>query len=719
MNHLRTHTKIAVSLLVIGICFHCGCLPKQPFYLSKKGDWKDHYIGKATKIDYPNVDIPSLAEVCKTEEPLHLYNPDPKAMWELSLEEAIHITLKNSKVIRTLNGVGFSPGGVSGVPGSLLQGGGNRTVYDPALIESDPMYGQEAALAAFDAQLTASTTWTKDYGRTGNYYNSTDGVRFDVGISKTAATGTQFRVMHADQYNYKYDAAPSWTGAPTRDSSWTSGFDIGVRHPLLRGGGIEFNRIVGPEYAYRPGQYNGVAIARIRTDMDLTDFEMATRNLVADVERAYWNLHYAYHRLESVRSGRDAAYQTWLQTKNHADVGSAQGSAHQLAQAEQNFFQFRQQTETAQNNLFKAESTMRYIMGLTVSDGRLIRPIDDPITAPIRLDWQNIMCETLFRSPELRKQKWVVKQRELELKGSKNFMLPQLDLTANHSIGSSAGADKLLGANDSAYGLLTGSGWSLGLDAMVPLGWRRELAGVRNAELNLTKAIAILREQELELTHQLGDSFREINSAYQQMQTTLSTHRSATAEVQAVQNAYEAQKTTIDQVLQAQRRKAEAETGYFSAVVDYNLAIMTLHYRKGSLLEYNNVCLAEGEWPGKAYFDAKRRARERAAGHYFNYGATLPSVVSRGTYRQYQHNYDSMSYDTLPTTLHNGNDDYLASPASDQGLRVIETTPTVVIPTPVLPRPGNNAPVSFVTPEVASPESTSTLTPARNMRYVR
>jgi len=360
-------------------------------------------------------------------------------------------------------------------------------------------------------------------------------------------------------------------------------------------------------------------------------------------------------------------------------------------------------------------------MGLTASDGRLIRPIDDPITAPIRLDWQNIMCEAMFRSPELRKSKWIIKQRELELKGSKNFMLPQLDLTANHSINSSAGADRLLGANDSAYGLLTGSGWSLGLDAMVPLGWRRELAGVRNAELNLTKAIAIWREQELELTHQLTDSVREINSAYQQMQSMLAMYRAATEEVNAVQNAYDAQKTTIDQVLQAHRRRAEAETGYVSAVVDYNLAIMTLHYRKGSLLEYNNVCLAEGEWPGKAYFDAKRRARERAAGHYFNYGATLPGVVSRGTYRQYQHNYDSMSYDTLPTTLHNEDNDFSTPLIPEAGLRVIETTPTMVIPTPVLPRPGNNAPVSFVTPEVASPSPgpTSTLTPARNMRYVR
>jgi hypothetical protein len=62
---------------------------------------------------------------------------------------------------------------------------------------------------------------------------------------------------------------------------------------------------------------------------------------------------------------------------------------------------------------------------------------------------------------------------------------------------------------------------------------------------------------------------------------------------------------------------------------------MRLQYRKGSLLEYNGVYLAEGPWPGKAYFDALRRARQRDASLYFNYGFTRPSVISRGPHPQH------------------------------------------------------------------------------------
>jgi len=728
MNRFRHITPFAVSLLIVGICCQVGCRPQQPLYLTEKGRWQSHYLDKATKIEFPNVDTPSLPEVCDTTPPLTLANPDPSAMWDLTLEEAIQMALKNSTVIRTLSGVGYSQAGVAGVPGALLQSPASvRTVYDPALAESDPRSGPEAALAAFDAQLNMGAKWQKSdtpyrtnvnpnpFGPPilGTVGVQADAGTFNLGIEKYAATGTSFFLNHINQYN-----VGGATGTPV---TWSNYLEGGFRHRLLRGGGIEFNRIAGPSGT--PGVYGGVAIARINTDMALSDFEMATRNLVADVERAYWNLYYAFRRLDSVRSGRDAAQRTWYSTQTYADVGAARGRAYQLAQAAQNFFTFQQQTQLAQNNLFRAESAMRYILGLTTSDGRLIRPSDEPITAPIQLDWHNVMCEALFRSPELRKLKWTVKQRELELTASKNFMLPNLDLDAGYRV---SGAGKELTGSNSAYSSLTGgdyTGWTLGLTASAPFGWRRELAGVRNAQLNLAKHIKLLQEQELELKHQIADSFREIDSAYLQMQTTYSSYRAATREVEAVQNAYEAETTTLDQVLQAQRRQSEAETGYYSSVVDYNLAIMTLHYRKGSLLEFNNVCLTEGEWPAKAYFDAKRKARERDAGHYFNYGYTLPGVVSRGAYQQHQHGYNSAAYDVLPTALPQGDHYDTAPPPAptiDGIFKVIETestSPTTAIPAPVLPKPGSTTPVSFTTPAVATP--TPTLTPSRNMRYVQ
>jgi len=251
-------------------------------------------------------------------------------------------------------------------------------------------------------------------------------------------------------------------------------------------------------------------------------------NLRSDVEKAYWNLSYAYHRLESTRSGRDAAYQTWKQTKTYQEIGDRRGMAQHLTQAEQNYFAARQQMERAQNNLFRAEAVLRYIVGLASTDNRLIRPIDNPTTEPMKLDWHGTLLEAFSLSSELRKQKREVEQREHEL--------------------------------------TTFSG-------------QQEQAAVRNAQLQLARAKAILREQELELTRQLADSYRDISLTHQQMRTALAAYRVSSEEVQAVRTAYEQNTTTLDQLLQAQRRQSESNTMYYSSVIDYNLAISSLHRR--------------------------------------------------------------------------------------------------------------------------------------------
>jgi hypothetical protein len=60
------------------------------------------------------------------------------------------------------------------------------------------------------------------------------------------------------------------------------------------------------------------------------------------------------------------------------------------------------------------------------------------------------------------------------------------------------------------------------------------------------------------------------------------------------------------------------------------------------------VFLAEGPWPGKAYFDAHRRARQRDASLYLDYGHSRPAVFSRGAITQ---NFESLGADARPMQL--------------------------------------------------------------------
>ena len=86
-------------------------------------------------------------------------------------------------------------------------------------------------------------------------------------------------------------------------------------------------------------------------------------------------------------------------------AGAIGGEAEKEAQARQQYFIFRSTVQTALNDLYRAENRVRYIMGISVSDGRLIRTKDDPTTARISFDWHEIQEEGLARSVELRPQK--------------------------------------------------------------------------------------------------------------------------------------------------------------------------------------------------------------------------------------------------------------------------------------------------------------------------
>jgi hypothetical protein len=172
------------------------------------------------------------------------------------------------------------------------------------------------------------------------------------------------------------------------------------------------------------------------------------------------------------------------------------------------------------------------------------------------------------------------------------------------------------------------------LEMNVPIGFRRELSGIRHQELLMARERAILQDLELEISHQLGDSIRDIDLNYGLLQTNFNRRVAAEAEVQAMNFSYEAGRVSLDLLLQAQARRAESESAYYRSLVDYNRSIMNVHYRKGSLLDYDGVYLSEGQWPAKAYFDAMRQARKRDAALYMDYGYTRPNVVSQGPVQQ-------------------------------------------------------------------------------------
>ncbi len=663
--------QTAVAFLLIALTVCTGCHPTQPFFASKDNDLS-HYIAVSEKIEYPDVCTTSLADAKDSKDPLTVSNPEFNEIWDLTLQECVDITLKNSKVLRNYGGAL-----VTGIPVTtassdrlLAQPESAKTVYDPDIRESDPNYrskfrdsngqingslasgmadpshgqspptaqnsgGVEAALGEFDADLIMSSgVGSGLFGRVhqplnrippeiGFFPNTTDGTvsGLTTTVGKKTATGAAFYVANRTSYEWTdLNAKPSYQPL---QSYWQTTFEVGWDQPLLRGRGTQINRIP-------------LMLARMNKDISLTEFETAVRNTVSDVENSYWDLHLAYRNLETAKISRDSAQIAWRIARGK---NPGPGSAAEEAQATEQYFNFRGMVERSLSELYSKENQLRFLMGLAATDGRLIRPIDEPTMAKVTFDWCAIVAETLERYPELRKARWEIKQRELELVAAKNTLLPQLDLGARYRwIG--AGNDLTQGngqpwyqPGSSATETLTSGEFqefAFLFNFNIPVGFRRELAAVRNAQLKLARQKALLEDMELNATHLLGTAIRDLDRSFVLIQTHFNRWSAAETEVNSLRAQYEGGKITLYELLDSQRRRAQAQSDFYIAVTEHSKAIAGVHFRKGSTLEFNNISLAEGPWPQKAYWDALERARERDASYYLDYGFTRPNVVSRG-----------------------------------------------------------------------------------------
>jgi outer membrane protein TolC len=451
-------------------------------------------------------------------------------------------------------------------------------------------------------------------------------------IVKKTASGSRFTFTNNTSYerwNGPFPAGSSVGPFRRVNSAWETEFEVRWDQPLLRGRGTMINRIP-------------ILLARINEDLSLADFESAVRDLVLDVEDTYWELHRAYRNLETAKIGRDSGQVTWKLAYEKWKEGVEPVQAE--AQAREQYFNFRAEVERSLQQLYGTETRLRWLMGLTATDGRLIRPIDEPTIARVDFDWAAIRTEALVRSPELRQQRWLVKSRELELASAKNQLLPVLDMgllyrwvglgdeliKANRTGKDFATSD---GIGTTAFEELTGGKYQeaqIFFDLRLPIGFRRELAGVRNAQLKLAREKARLEDMELQQVHLLSTGVRDVDAHHVQAETHFNSWSAAEKEVEAVDALYKGGKITVNDVLEAQRRRAQTQIAYYNSLVEFNKAIAKVHWHKGSLLEYNNIELAEGPWPQKAYWDALQLARQRDASYYFDYGWTRPNVVSRG-----------------------------------------------------------------------------------------
>ena len=134
------------------------------------------------------------------------------------------------------------------------------------------------------------------------------------------------------------------------------------------------------------------------------------------------------------------------------------------------------------------------------------------------------------------------------------------------------------------------------------------------------------------MAHELGEAISDVVTSHENMELSYNRLLAAEQVVDARRASYDAGNSTIDALLEAQRRLAQSRIDYFRTRVGHVLAIKNVHLRKGTLLPYNGIHLSEGRSVSMPLHCARERRPRK--NRLVDYRMTKPGNFSHGPFSQ-------------------------------------------------------------------------------------
>jgi len=643
MNRKQWLASGMLTALALGVLSGC-----QPVFLTREVYTDAHrpMLPEAIEKDHTPITNP-ITEA--SPKPPTVLEPDRPARY-LTLQEAIAIALENGNASgRAGPGRGLGDDTLAQFNSASSLNSQTERIRVLALNPAFANAAMEAALSRYDAIWATSMSWNTTDGVQTGIFSSTNGhsALFGTGIVKPLPTGgvATFGFLT----NYSNLTSPPTGAFTVLNPLYTARLSIGFEQPLLKDWGPVnqlLSRLSNAQGQALPGigVFNnalnsrqgslssfvdrgseGILISRLRFDQSRAEFERSVQVLLLNSEVAYWNLYNKYGQLYSSEANLRVIHKTWQVSYNRFKAGIKDAIKEYYPVLGQ-YQEFRAERIRALQEVLDAERQLRNIMGLPIEDGTRLVPITPPNLAELKPDWDASLNEALHSRPELVLARDNLRYHQYQLSIQENNLRPELRAFAKYEpvgFGNSLqGSDPYIdGTGTSRTGnafqsLSSGqfADWQLGLNLIVPLGYRLEHAAIRGARLQLTQAYYFLRDQEEKTSRVVQQHYQDIAHWYERIKA----HRDERLGYQeAVRNYLELVKG--DQLrpgdlalLDAQRRYAAALIKEYNAIAEYNNAIARFEWSKGATLRYNNVHISEGALPQAVQVRATEYEKERS-----------------------------------------------------------------------------------------------------------
>jgi outer membrane protein TolC len=385
--------------------------------------------------------------------------------------------------------------------------------------------------------------------------------------------------------------------------SWSTALGAEIRQPLMQ------NRRIDPAR-------RAIRIARADRSRAQVSLERVASDVIAAVERAYWNLAAARRDVEIRESALRVAEQQREDTRVRIQAGIQAES--DVAQTTAEVERRRGDLVGSQENLTRAQNALRNLIARDASDPiweRSILPanpvapgetIVDSIDVPAAIE------RAYSTRPELREIAWRVDRQDIEIESALDRLRPQVDLVASYNGRGLAGTENEnaispLGRPPVIPGQITGGlgqsldniasnrfpDASLGLAIVLPIGNTAAKQDVAIARAIRRQANALLDQSRQRVSLEVRNAAAAVISAAQRIDAARASRQAAEVQLQAERDRYQAGTSNNFFILTRQNDLTAAQVAESVALADYRKATSELARATGSLLEERSIQVTE------------------------------------------------------------------------------------------------------------------------------
>lgn len=362
--------------------------------------------------------------------------------------------------------------------------------------------------------------------------------------------------------------------------SYGSSFTATLTQPFLRGFGLDYNRSL---------------IEIRRADLRITEeqFIQQVRETLFNVERAYWTLVEA-RRTAMITA--EAVGQNWVTWQSMIERLDHDATPVEVANSESQYQSRVVNFQEIVKLVRDAEDQLKNLMNdpeFTLADDVEIIPTAVPLAAAISVDHFGEVRVALERRSEIRAARVAVERARINTARAKNETLPRLDVSLQYEV---AG----LGVSaDSSFDNMTTNrfrSYAVTLAFEYPLGNRGPMAAYRGARLAEAQSVVRLHQAMDGVVTEVNSAIRELMLRYNQVPPQLIAVRAAERNLRALQarsdrvnpSFLQTELNGVDQLAETRRRLLQV-------ITNYNIAVVGLERAKGTLLEYDNVVVADAD----------------------------------------------------------------------------------------------------------------------------